>query len=131
VHRKCALYIIQGCILKMCRNFTYEVVGQRRRLKVTIKNCISKIKYFFRVLHEASSSWLKFFRVFRLHPLCNSSITMNFVVTSGASGIISNWKVYYVTKKGKHPFIDLDSLVVILRRPVPPALCSRPSGVHA
>jgi hypothetical protein len=25
-------------------------------------------KYFFRVLHEASSSWLKLFRVFRLHP---------------------------------------------------------------
>jgi hypothetical protein len=27
-------------------------------------------KYFFRVLHEASSSWLKLFRVFRLHPVC-------------------------------------------------------------
>jgi hypothetical protein len=40
-------------------------------------------------------------------------------------------KIYYVTKKGKHPFIDLDPLVVILRRPVPLALCSRPSGVHA
>jgi hypothetical protein len=24
---------IQGCIFKMCRNFTYEVVGQRRKLK--------------------------------------------------------------------------------------------------
>jgi hypothetical protein len=23
-----------GCIFKMCRNFIYEVVGQRRRLKV-------------------------------------------------------------------------------------------------
>jgi hypothetical protein len=34
---------LQGCILKMCRNFTYEVVGQRRRLKATIKNRTSKI----------------------------------------------------------------------------------------
>jgi hypothetical protein len=39
---------IQGCIFKMCPSFTYEVVGQRRRQK-----------FFFRVLHEASSSWLK------------------------------------------------------------------------
>jgi hypothetical protein len=37
-------------------------------------------------------------------------------------------KIYYVTKKSKHPFIDLDSLVVILRRPVPLPLCSRPSA---
>jgi hypothetical protein len=28
-------------------------------------------KYFFRVVHEASSSWLKLFRVFRLHPVFN------------------------------------------------------------
>jgi hypothetical protein len=26
-------------------------------------------KYFFRVLHAASSSWLKLFRVFQLHPV--------------------------------------------------------------
>jgi hypothetical protein len=26
-------------------------------------------------------------------------------------------QIYYVTKKDKHPFIDLDSLVVILQRP--------------
>jgi hypothetical protein len=30
---------------------------------------IEFFKYFFRVLHEASSSWLKLFRVFRLHPV--------------------------------------------------------------
>jgi hypothetical protein len=36
---------IQGCILKMCR--TYEVVGQRRRLKAIIKYCTSKIKCHF------------------------------------------------------------------------------------
>jgi hypothetical protein len=35
---------IQRWILKMCQNFTYEVVEQRRRLKATIKNCNSKIK---------------------------------------------------------------------------------------
>jgi hypothetical protein len=33
---------IQGCIFKMCRNFTYEVVEQRRRLKAIKKNCSSK-----------------------------------------------------------------------------------------
>jgi hypothetical protein len=40
-------YDIQGCILKMCRNFTYEVVVQRRRLKATIKKNSSKIKCQF------------------------------------------------------------------------------------
>jgi hypothetical protein len=55
----------------MCRNFTYEVVGQRRKLKAIKKIVAQKIndilffdieffKYFFRVLHEASSSWLKY-----------------------------------------------------------------------
>jgi hypothetical protein len=60
----------------MCRNFTYDVVEQRRRLKAIKKNCLPQIlnvilffdieffKYFFRVSHEASSSWLKFFRAF-------------------------------------------------------------------
>jgi hypothetical protein len=49
----------------MGRNFTYEVVEQRRRLKAIKKNVAQKInvvlffhieffKYFFRVLHEAS-----------------------------------------------------------------------------
>jgi hypothetical protein len=51
----------------MCRNFTYEVVGQRRRLKAIKKIVAEKInvilffdielfKYFFRVLHEARNS---------------------------------------------------------------------------
>jgi hypothetical protein len=64
-----------GCILKICRNFTYEVVGQRRRLKAVKKNLPQKLnvnlffdieffKYFFRVLHKASSSGLKFGRTF-------------------------------------------------------------------
>jgi hypothetical protein len=65
-------YDIQGCIFKMCQNFTYEVVGQRRRLKTIKKKLyipqklnvilffdIEFLKYFFRVLHEASNSWLK------------------------------------------------------------------------
>jgi hypothetical protein len=38
---------IQGCIFKMCRNFTYEVVGQRRKLKAIKKNCSSKNKCHF------------------------------------------------------------------------------------
>jgi hypothetical protein len=33
-------YNIQRCIFKMCRNFTYEVVGQRRRLKTIKKNSL-------------------------------------------------------------------------------------------
>jgi hypothetical protein len=55
----------------MCRNFTYEVVGQRRRLKAIKKIVAQKInvilffdieffRNFFRVLHEATSSWLKY-----------------------------------------------------------------------
>jgi hypothetical protein len=28
------------------------------------------LKYFFRVLHEASSSWLKFVQAFQKHPVC-------------------------------------------------------------
>jgi hypothetical protein len=62
---------LQECILKMCRNFTYEVVVHRRTLKAIKKivaqklNAILFFKYFFRVLHEASSSWLKFYRAFQ------------------------------------------------------------------
>jgi hypothetical protein len=55
----------------MYRNFTYEVVEQRRGLKPIKKIVAQKInvilffdieffRYFFRVLHEASSSWLKY-----------------------------------------------------------------------
>jgi hypothetical protein len=51
----------------MCRNFTYEVVGQHRKPKAIKKIVAQKInvilffdieflKYIFRVLHEASSS---------------------------------------------------------------------------
>jgi hypothetical protein len=59
----------------LCRNFTYEVVEQRGRLKAIKKNVAQKInvilsfKYFFRVLHEASSSWLKFLHNFQKHPV--------------------------------------------------------------
>jgi hypothetical protein len=54
-------------VFKICRNFNYEVVGQRRKLKAIKKIVAQKInvilnfdieffKYFFRVLHEVSSS---------------------------------------------------------------------------
>jgi hypothetical protein len=56
-------------VFKICRNFNfnYEVVGQHRKLKAIKKIVAQKInvilffdieffKYFFRVLHEASSS---------------------------------------------------------------------------
>jgi hypothetical protein len=65
----------------MCRNFTYEVVEQPRRLKAIKKIVAQKInvilfsdidflKPFFRVLHEASSSLLKFLHNFQKHPVC-------------------------------------------------------------
>jgi hypothetical protein len=38
---------IQKCIFKMCPKFTYEVVGQRRKLKAIKKNCSSKNKCHF------------------------------------------------------------------------------------
>jgi hypothetical protein len=52
---------LQGCIFKMCQNFTYGVVGQRRKLKAIKNKCSRKnkchlifltefFKYFFRVL---------------------------------------------------------------------------------
>jgi hypothetical protein len=65
-----------GCIFKMCRNFTQEVVKQRRTLKAIKKNCSSKIKchfkYFFtwnflNIFSESSSSWLKFCHAFQGH----------------------------------------------------------------
>jgi hypothetical protein len=62
----------------MYENFTYEVLGQRRRLKaIKLKKIVAKkinvisfvdiefFKYFFRVLQEASSSWLKFGHAFQ------------------------------------------------------------------
>jgi hypothetical protein len=47
----------------MCRNFTYEVAGQKQLKKILAQKIIfilffdiEFLKYFFRVLHEASSS---------------------------------------------------------------------------
>jgi hypothetical protein len=40
------------CIFKMCQNFTYEVVGQRRRLKAFLKNRSSKNKCHFIFWHR-------------------------------------------------------------------------------
>jgi hypothetical protein len=63
---------MQGCIFKMWRNFTYEGVGQRRRLKAIKKKIVAQktnvipffdrepSKYPFRALHEVSSSWSTF-----------------------------------------------------------------------
>jgi hypothetical protein len=70
--------MIYRCIFKICRNLTYEVVGQRRRLKAIKKKLSQKLnvilffdiaflKYFFRVLHEASISWLQFCRALTEH----------------------------------------------------------------
>jgi hypothetical protein len=65
----------------MCRNFTYEGVGQRTRLKAIKKKIVPQklnvilffdiefFGYFFRVLHEASSSWLNFCRAFQGHSV--------------------------------------------------------------
>jgi hypothetical protein len=73
-------YDIQGCMFKMCPNFTYEVVGQRRRLKAIKKYCTSKIKChfifwqnFLNIFSEfymkSVSSWLTFCRAFQGHPV--------------------------------------------------------------
>jgi hypothetical protein len=61
----------------MCRNFTYEVVGQRRlramkkivpqKLNVILFFDIEFFQYFFRVL--PSSSWLKFCSAFQGHSV--------------------------------------------------------------
>jgi hypothetical protein len=40
---------------------------------------IEFFKYFFRVLHKASSSWLKLFRVFRLHPVYTTCLRNKYV----------------------------------------------------
>jgi hypothetical protein len=65
----------------MCQNFTCEVVGQRRRLNAILKEIVAQkinvilffdikfFKYFFRVLHEASGSWLEFLHAFQKHPV--------------------------------------------------------------
>jgi hypothetical protein len=45
-------YDIQGCIFKICRNFTYEVVGQRRRLKaikIIVSQKLNVILFFDRI----------------------------------------------------------------------------------
>jgi hypothetical protein len=39
-------YDIEGCIFKICRDFTCKVVGQRRRLKAIKKIVPQKIRLF-------------------------------------------------------------------------------------
>jgi hypothetical protein len=67
--------MIYRVYFKNMPKFTYEVVGQRRRLTAVKKKLPQKLnvnlffdieflKYFFRVLHEASSSQLKFGKTF-------------------------------------------------------------------
>jgi hypothetical protein len=63
----------------MCRNVTYEIVEERRKLKAIKKIVAQKInvilvlteffKSFFRVLYEASCSWLKFLHNFQKQPV--------------------------------------------------------------
>jgi hypothetical protein len=89
----------------MCRNFTYEVVEQRRRLKAIKKNCSSKLKvileffkYFFRVLHEASSSWLKF----QKHPVYNIGKSFHLTVVLSAKTMhipINGWRASFCAQR--------------------------------
>jgi hypothetical protein len=44
-----------------------EIVAQK--INVILFFDIEFFKYFFRVLHEASSSWLKFLHNFQNHPV--------------------------------------------------------------
>jgi hypothetical protein len=44
-----------------------KIVAQK--INVILFFDIEFFKYFFRVLHEASSSWLKFLHIFQKHPV--------------------------------------------------------------
>jgi hypothetical protein len=43
---------IQGCIFKMCRNFIYEVVRQRKRLKAIKKIVAQKLNVILRQIEK-------------------------------------------------------------------------------
>jgi hypothetical protein len=46
------LATVQGCIFKTCRNFSYKVVGQRRRLKaikIIVSQKLNVILFFDRI----------------------------------------------------------------------------------
>jgi hypothetical protein len=60
-----------------------------QKLNVNLFFDIEFFKYFFRVLHETSSSWLKLFRAFQLHPVYNIQKQNQFLGT-------------YVNQKVKH-----------------------------
>jgi hypothetical protein len=62
---------------------------QGNRINVNLFFDIAFFKYFFRVLHEASSSWLKLFRVFRLHPVC-IGCSFKFILKVGVEESIVN-----------------------------------------
>jgi hypothetical protein len=59
----------------MCRNFTtrlWDKVENLNKFKKIVAQKINVIlffEYFFRVLHEASSSWLKYLYNFQEHPV--------------------------------------------------------------
>jgi hypothetical protein len=55
----------------MCRNFTYEVVGQRRKLKAIKKNCSSKNKCHF----------LNIFSEFYMKPVAVVKISVQLSIT--------------------------------------------------
>jgi hypothetical protein len=52
----------------MCRNFTYEVVGQRRKLKAILKNCSSKNKCDL-FIYFLTQNFLDIFSEFYMKPV--------------------------------------------------------------
>jgi hypothetical protein len=73
-------YDIQGVFLKCAEILPTRLVDNVEDLKQLKKIVAQKInvilffdieffRYFFRVLHEASSSWLKFVHSFQKHPV--------------------------------------------------------------
>jgi hypothetical protein len=93
----------------MCRNFTYEVVGQRRRLKAIKKIVPQKLnfilifvreffKYFFGVLHEASSSWLKYCRAFQGHPVYHNKTLYYHMSVFNRTSVIYYFSHFTITK---------------------------------
>jgi hypothetical protein len=73
-------YDIQGVFQKcaeILHTRLWDNVEDKKQLKKIVPQKLNVIlffdleffKFFFRVLHEASSLWLKLFRAFQLHPV--------------------------------------------------------------
>jgi hypothetical protein len=61
-------FYLQGCLTtEKTKNNFKKIVAQK--INVILFFDTEFFRYFFRVLHEASSSWLKFVHGFQKHPV--------------------------------------------------------------